>query len=387
MWILDKQRYWAFLKAYAVCFTSLIGLYVVIDVFSNFDEFTKRATGASELFPIIGRYYLVHMTEMYDRLCGVIGMMAAIFTVTWMQRNNELLAMLAAGISTHRVIRPVLISSVLVSCLAIVNQEFLMPDLSEELQRSHADDGTQEVNFVSSRIDANKILMVGQKADRAARTISSMSVTLPIELYGTIRELYAKEATHYPPEATRAPYRGGWLLRGVDLNQAIDPELLKGSPLVKLPNAKGFTRPGGSMPELGGETYFLYSTLTFPTMCRSPRWYAFATTIDLMRGVRDPSLTTSEKLDVEVFLHTRLLRPLMGLALLCVTLPQVLGGYGKNMFINLGLSLGTAAVFYGMGFLAQYLGANQVIPSELSAWAPLIGFGTFAALRWSAIRT
>ena len=48
------------------------------------------------------------MSQFYDRLCGVIGMMAAIFTVTWMQKNNELLAMLAAGISTQRVIRPVL---------------------------------------------------------------------------------------------------------------------------------------------------------------------------------------------------------------------------------------------------------------------------------------
>ena len=44
-------------------------------------------------------------------------MMAAIFTVTWMQRNNEQLAMLAAGISTHRAIVPVLVSSVIVSSL------------------------------------------------------------------------------------------------------------------------------------------------------------------------------------------------------------------------------------------------------------------------------
>ena len=387
MWILDRQRYWAFVKAYFICFTSLISLYIVIDVFSNFDEFTKRATKASELFPIIGRYYLVHMTEMYDRLCGVIGMMAAIFTVTWMQKNNELLAMLAAGISTHRVIRPVLISSVLVSCVAIANQEWLMPDLSEELQRSHADDGTEQVNSVSSRYDANKVLMTGTKADRTTRTIYSMSITFPFEVFGTIRELNAKEATYYPPEAVRAPHRGGWLLRGARLNQPIEPELLKDGPLLKLASAKGFPRPGGAFPDIGGETFFLRSTLTFPTMCRSTRWYAFAKTPDLIRGVADPSLTTAEKLDVQVFLHTRLLRPLMGLALLCVTLPQVLGGYGKNMFINLGLSLGTAALFYGMGFLAQYLGSNQVISSELSAWAPLIGFGTFAAYRWSAIRT
>src|SRR5947209_12300615 len=150
MRILDRQRYWAYLKAYLICFTALVGLYVVIDAFSNFDEFTKRATGAAEIFGVMGRYYLVHMTEFYDRLCGVIGMMAAIFTVTWMQRNNELLAMLAAGVSTQRVIRPVWISTIMVSLLAMLNQEFIMPYYATELQKSHDDDGSRRLQ-VSSR--------------------------------------------------------------------------------------------------------------------------------------------------------------------------------------------------------------------------------------------
>ena len=94
--ILDRQRYWAFFKAYVICYVSLVGLYVVIDAFANLDEFYKRAEGV-ELFRIMGRYYLVHQSQFFDQLCGVIGMMAAIFTVTWMQRNNEQLAMLAAG--------------------------------------------------------------------------------------------------------------------------------------------------------------------------------------------------------------------------------------------------------------------------------------------------
>ena len=47
MRILDRQRYWAFFKAYVICYVSLVGLYIVIDAFSNLDEFTKRADGPS----------------------------------------------------------------------------------------------------------------------------------------------------------------------------------------------------------------------------------------------------------------------------------------------------------------------------------------------------
>ena len=132
--ILDRQRYWAFLKAYLICYVSLVGLYVVIDAFSNLDEFTKRADTTSELFRIMSRYYLIHQSQFFDQLCGVIGMMAAIFTVTWMQRNNEQLAMLAAGVSTHRAIIPVLVSSVFVSLIAVANQEVVIPYLGEELR-------------------------------------------------------------------------------------------------------------------------------------------------------------------------------------------------------------------------------------------------------------
>src|SRR3954452_1921133 len=225
MRILDRERYRQFFKAYIICFTALVGLYIVIDAFSNFDEFSKRAEGAIEMFSIMGRFYLVHMSQFYDRLCGVIGMMAAIFTVTWMQKNNELLAMLAAGISTQRVIRPVWISALIVSGLAVVNQEFIMPPLGEELQKSHDDDGLRKV-LVYSRYDAQGILISGGQADRNAKTVLSFNATLPVGIYGSIREVVARQGRYIPEAATRAPMRGGWLLRGAKLIPPGDDESL-----------------------------------------------------------------------------------------------------------------------------------------------------------------
>ena len=144
--------------------------------FSNFDEFTKRASGVGEIFAIMGRFYLVHMAEFYDRLCGVIGMMAAIFTVTWMQRNNELLAMLAAGISTQRVIRPVIFSAVIVSCFSVINQEWIMPPLAEELLKSHADDGSRRVP-VTGHLDENRLYLYGIDGDRRSQTVPRLAIS------------------------------------------------------------------------------------------------------------------------------------------------------------------------------------------------------------------
>src|SRR3954451_15642845 len=385
MRILDNQRYWAFFKAYVICFVALVGLYVVIDAFSNLDEFAKRADGALELFQIMGRFYLVHMTQFYDRLCGVIGMMAAIFTVTWMQKNHELLAMLAAGISTQRVIRPVWISALIVSGLAVVNQEFIMHPLGEELQKSHDDDGVRKV-LVYSRYDAQGILIHGREADRKAKTVLNFNATLPVGIFGAIRELEAKQARYIPETAVRAPMRGGWLLRGARLNPPVDDETLKESVLTRLENSKGCPPLVGDRPSLAGETYFLSSDLKFESVTRNRQWYQYAPTWDLIRGLYAP-VNEPEKQELAVFLHGRILRPLVSLILLFLSLPMVPGGYGRNMFINLGLSIGTSALYYAMSFLSQYLGSNGLVSPELSAWAPLIGFGAIAAGRWGNIRT
>ena len=385
MRILDRQRYWAFLKAYVICFTSLVGLYVVIDAFSNFDEFTKRATGAAEIFAVMGRYYLIHLSEFYDRLCGVIGMMAAIFTVTWMQKDNELLAMLAAGVSTQRVIRPVIVSAVLVSGLAVANQEWVMPELADELQKSHDDDGSSLV-LVSGRYDPNMIYIHGAQADRKNQTVMAFNATIPVQVFGTLCELSARQARYIPASDRSAPLRGGWLLRFTRLNLALDDDQAHNDILVKLKDTKGFPPAVGDFPEIGGDTYFLHSSLTFRAVTRRRQWYQYAPTLDLIRGLSDPS-NEPEKMDISVFLHNRILRPCLALALLFLSLPQVLGGYGRNMFVGLGISLGTAALFYGLCFMSQYLGAHSVISPEMSAWAPLIAFGTIAVVRWDQIRT
>jgi len=389
MRILDRERYWAFIKAYVICFVALVGLYVVIDAFSNIDEFGKRADGALELFQVMGWYYLVHMSQFYDRLCGVIGMMAAIFTVTWMQRNNELLAMLAAGISTQRVIRPVWISTIMVSLIAVFNQEVIMPKYASEIQKSHDDDGTRKV-LVPSRYDSNKVVIHGHEADRQTQSLLPCNVTVPAHVLGMIVEIEARQARYIPPDHPTAPLKGGWLLRGARLlTGQVDEAALKEKDelLVKLDNLEGFPPLSGDKPTPPGDAYFLHSTLDFASVARSRDWYQYATTPELIRSLSDHSNDKAEKVSIAVFLHTRLLRPLQSLNLMMLSLPLVLGGFGRNMFVNLGLSLGTSALFYGVCFVAQYLGSHSVINPELSAWAPLIGFGSIAVARWGAIRT
>jgi lipopolysaccharide export system permease protein len=139
--------------------------------------------------------------------------------------------------------------------------------------------------------------------------------------------------------------------------------------------------------ELSHGDYFLKSSLSFQAMTRKPSWYQFAPTIDLIQGLTDPSTEGSERLDIATFVHIRMLRPILGINLLFMSLPLVLGGYGRNTFINLGFALGNSAMFYGAIIFCQYLASFEILSPELAAWSPLMLFGTIATIRWGRIRT
>jgi lipopolysaccharide export system permease protein len=387
--ILDRQRYWAFLKAYFTCFVSLVGLWIVIDAFANLDEFMKRAEGFVELIKVMGRYYLVHQALYFDQLGGVIGMMAAIFTVTWMQRNNEHLAILSAGVSTHRAIRPVLFASVLVSGLSVANQEIMIPRYAEEIQKSHDDDGVRKVQ-VPSHLDSRGIMIDGSEADRASRTIiNRFNATIPYTVFGSIRKLEGQQATYIPADHPTVPIKGGWLIRGASLNPPVEPALLEpgASLLTLVKDPTGFPRQWGDQPIQRGETYFLKTSLSFKVMTRKLGWHQYASMAELVDGLADPASESTDRAEIPMDIHVRLLRPILALTLLFMTLPLVLGGYGRNTFINLGFALGNSALFYAAVILCKYLGSNAVLIPSLAAWLPLFVFSLLATWRWDRIRT
>lgn len=387
MTILDRQRYFAYIKGYVICFTSLTSLYIIIDAFTNLDEFTEINDTPVKLLTFMARYYGIRICSIYDKLCGVIGMMAAIFTVTWVQRNNELLAMLAAGISAPRVIKPVMISGAMISAIAVVNQEVLLPRFADELQKFPDDDGRQLVR-VYGRYDSNRIYLhsSGATADRVNNTISNLNATFPVALFGVTGELSSRQAYFIPEDHPTAPLKGGWLLRSAKLSPPnlndtdpilfrIDPQKLEGFPAPK--NAS----------ETVGEAYFLKTSATFSTLTRKPsEWYQFANTPTLITALNDPS-NEHEKKEIAVFLHQRNLRPFLSFALMALSMPLVLGGFGRNMFLNLGYSVATSATFYASLFFCQYLASHSVFPAEMSAWIPMIGFGTLAVGRWDKIKS
>jgi lipopolysaccharide export system permease protein len=105
---IDRLMIRGYFKSYAVCLISLLSLYIVVDLFTNLDDFVHHnSAGLGAVLARIGSYYGYRIPQFFDRLCEAIVLLAGMFTVAMMQRNNEQIPLLSAGVSTQRIVAPV----------------------------------------------------------------------------------------------------------------------------------------------------------------------------------------------------------------------------------------------------------------------------------------
>src|SRR5262245_37625174 len=262
---IDRLLVRGYLKSYLICLISLLSLYIVVDLFTNLDEFTHHRPGLFGFLERVGEYYGVKVTEIFDRLSEVIVLLAGMFTVAWMQRHNELLPLLSAGVSTRRVVRPVLVAATLMLGVALLNQEFLIPKVGTLLSLDK-EDPDKEIK-VPGAYEPNGVHLEGGYGNRKEHVVRPFYCHIPEKIAPNTVHLSAEEARYIPPGD--GPRTGGWLLTGVaavDLGGWDDPSVLE---------------------QIDPGKFFLHvEEVDFDVIIRSSKWYRYASTLQLYRELQ-----------------------------------------------------------------------------------------------------
>ncbi len=137
MKILDRYILVNFLLSYLIMAFVLIGLYVLVDLTLNSDEFTEHDQKATRTLGDIVDYYGHQAFVYFDQLAGIITLASAGVTLTTMNRRNEMTAVLASGVSLYRIIWPVLVLGLVFNALALLDKELIIPRIADKLVRSH----------------------------------------------------------------------------------------------------------------------------------------------------------------------------------------------------------------------------------------------------------
>jgi len=146
---LDRYIVKLFLQNYVILGVVLSGLYFMVDLIIDLDEFLKAGRAHADRFGsvllstawVMADYYGPILLLIFTAMSGLLVVAAMGFTVAQLQRSRELTAIMASGVSLYRVAAPVLVAGFLLNLLVLPVQELAIPRLADKLVRSKSQVG------------------------------------------------------------------------------------------------------------------------------------------------------------------------------------------------------------------------------------------------------
>lgn len=368
---LDRYLLKQYLQVFFICYVSFTGLFIVIDAFGHLDHFVDHAERSGEgLFQTLISFYSYRCLMIFDMLCGTLALVSAMFTVTWIQRHNEMTALLAAGVPRLRILRPIIVAALSISVLAVAFRETVIPSVRHELAMDFRNlSGDQELPLQPRYDNQTDIRLGGEAVVVNTHSIRRANFLLPQQLEQHGKQLTADEAIYLPAEGQRP---SGYLLKHVS-----SPETLLQQRSLRLANGDLAVVTPPDAAWLEADQVFVVSGVSFELLTDGNSWKDHASTAELVHELANPSVELGA--GVRVALHQRLLNPFKDATLLFLGLPLVVSGVNRNPFIAIGMCVGVTTLFFLVTLGAQSLGAGGWIKPTLAAWSPLLVFVPVAA--------
>ncbi len=128
MKIIDWYIIRKFLGTFFYAISLLILIVIIFDVSENIDSFLRNRAPVSE---IIFEYYINFIPYFINLFIYLFTFISVIFFTSKMAANTEIIAILSSGVSFMRMLRPYLISSVMLGLLSFYLGNFLIPRTNE----------------------------------------------------------------------------------------------------------------------------------------------------------------------------------------------------------------------------------------------------------------
>ncbi|MEM9410237.1 MAG: LptF/LptG family permease, partial [Planctomycetota bacterium] len=188
--IIDRYLLVQFCKIFLICFVSLAGLYVVIHIFTNLDEVVQITGESGGLESLVFDFYGPRVLDVFNRIAGILVLVAAVFSIALMQRKREATATEAAGITKARLIRPVLIAGLIIVALVATSREIYIPQYKAMLVRSLTNwKSTGTVPMHHQKDFESGVLIKGHELVIGESKITNIELTLPQRVRSDLKDL------------------------------------------------------------------------------------------------------------------------------------------------------------------------------------------------------
>lgn len=351
---------------------------MVFHAFNSMDELVSQGQQEGSLVKVMLRYYGPYMLLLFDWTGAIIVLMALLFTVGWLRRTGELTATLSIGVSHGRILRPMIIASLLIIGIQCVNREWLLPRYRDALSMKAKDISVDAEQPVLPNYDRTSCILfegAGLKAQR--REIRKPNFRIYGDFAG-FGDLLLADTAHWLTADEN--HTSGYLLRGVISPESIDqiPSAGTDERLILMTSA--------DQPWLKPRECFVATTIHSDLLQTNQAAKRIASISEMIRQVQNPAVHSAASL--KVLLHERILRPPLDFALVLLGLPLVINRGGRNLFVMIGAAIGTVLIFFLLKTIAGAMGGSGYLLSpSTAAWIPLLILGPIAYTRLREIET
>jgi lipopolysaccharide export system permease protein len=331
----------AFLKLMGLCVGSFVSIYLVIDFLEKIGKFT-RAQGK---FQHILLYFLYKVPEIICQVTPLAVLMATLLTLGMLSRHSEITAMRSSGISLVRITLPLLASALIISILAFVAAEAVVPVTSAR---------TMYIQEVLIRKQSPNIFFRQQNIwYREENTILQAHTFTPstLTLKGiTLWHLNPGMAPVQRIDADTATLAAsGWLLKDLVIRDFADGDVTRTARGKELAIPLHLGLNDLKVLEKEADTMGFFSLMRYCSKLR--------------KGGYDDTRYLAQ-------MHSRISLPFASLVMAFLGIPFALrGGRTSGIAVGIGVSLGIGFAYFAINATLLSFGQAGALPPLVSAWA------------------
>ena len=375
MKILDRYVAKNFLIGYAIAMFVLVGLRVSIDLFVNLDEFAELSEDhgmtAVQVLMSVFAFYGAQCTLYFRDFAGMITVVAAVFSLGKMTRNNELIAVMASGVSLKRVIMPIILLAVVLTGLLIVDQEVLIPRLANRLVRSHdANPGQELYELWFMGDDKGSLVCTKRFEEKTGKMFFPTIIKRQENEQGkwvVLGKISADSAT-YNAEESRWYLENGFFTK---ISTTSDTEQFD--------------------QQLPTKVEYYESDLTpYEIPIRKQEGYKSLLSSQQLAVLAKSGARVKDQADLHSQRHFRFTEPIINFIMLLIALPVLVCRDPKNMksaiVISFTVTMACFIVMFGCKMFAGEILFNQIRPA-FWAWLPIMLFFPVALVEIDSMKT
>ncbi len=363
----DRYLLHMFLVLFVGFFAASMGLFAVIDGFTNLDEFQQKTSGDGSLTLLLfmAQNYAIQSSRVLNLIGPTLATMSVVAVLALMVRHGEINPLLAAGVPTYRLAVPFLMGILLVHGLLAINSELVIPRFAAHFVTGHhGENGAEAQQVEPARDRAKGIFISGRELIPATGVLRDAEFRLNNLVVHRYASLRAAEAKYY--RQGEQGEQAGWVLKNAS------------PPFDEL----SLTALGREtiIPHPNGTDLFVVTDVSWDQLHNKGAGFRYISTPALLERIRRPVPGTPLRRAQVLHFHTRLTRPLLNVVGVFLVIPLIVRRESRSLVTNIAVCMAALAVIVGLVELFQILGGKPALVSvEAATWIPLIVGGGFCA--------